>query len=99
MVQFISFDLPLPLSWASILSAALLLVVGAAIHNYTFMASHGPQEPPHAPTSVPIVGHLFGLMRSKFNYYVELRYDFILCPETFFWYLILPVSKQPYQFS
>ena len=98
MVQLIFFDLPLALSWASILSVALLLVGGVAIYHQRVMASHGPQEPPQAPTSLPIVGHLLGLMRSKFNYYVELRYVFMLCLATFVWYLILPVSKYLYRF-
>ncbi|KAK7936594.1 uncharacterized protein PG986_015032 [Apiospora aurea] len=33
---------------------------------------HDPREPPLAPSSLPIVGHLLGMMKSKFNYYVEL---------------------------
>ncbi|KAI9717487.1 MAG: hypothetical protein M1828_007187 [Chrysothrix sp. TS-e1954] len=32
-----------------------------------------PQEPPPAPSSIPFVGHVAGLMRNKFNYYVQLR--------------------------
>lgn len=37
------------------------------------MFGHDPREPPLAPQSIPILGHLLGLSRSKFNYYVELR--------------------------
>ncbi|KAK8108112.1 uncharacterized protein PG998_010125 [Apiospora kogelbergensis] len=33
---------------------------------------HDPREPPLAPASLPIVGHMFGMMKSKFNYYVDL---------------------------
>lgn len=33
---------------------------------------HDPREPPLAPSSIPVVGHLVGLSRSRFNYYVEL---------------------------
>ncbi|KAK8076766.1 hypothetical protein PG994_004038 [Apiospora phragmitis] len=33
---------------------------------------HDPREPPLASSSLPIVGHLVGMMRSKFNYYVDL---------------------------
>jgi hypothetical protein len=33
-----------------------------------------PREPPNAPTSIPYIGHVLGLMRSSFNYYVELKY-------------------------
>ncbi|KAK4120030.1 putative cytochrome P450 [Parathielavia appendiculata] len=36
------------------------------------MFGHDPREPPLAPTSIPLIGHLVGLSRSKFNYYVEL---------------------------
>ncbi|KUI69476.1 25-hydroxycholesterol 7-alpha-hydroxylase [Cytospora mali] len=36
------------------------------------MFSHDPREPPLAPQSIPIVGHMVGLSRSKFNYYVDL---------------------------
>ena len=35
---------------------------------------HDPREPPLAPASLPIVGHMVGMMKSKFNYYVDLRY-------------------------
>lgn len=38
------------------------------------MFSHDPREPPLAPQSIPIIGHMIGLFRSKFNYYVDLRY-------------------------
>lgn len=38
------------------------------------MLSHDPREPPLAPQSIPLIGHIIGLSRSKFNYYVELRY-------------------------
>lgn len=38
------------------------------------MFSHDPREPPLAPQSIPIIGHMVGLSRSKFNYYVDLRY-------------------------
>ncbi|KAI3394539.1 hypothetical protein diail_2588 [Diaporthe ilicicola] len=36
------------------------------------MFGHDPREPPLAPQSIPIVGHILGLSRSKFNYYVDL---------------------------
>ena len=32
-----------------------------------------PREPPSVSGSIPYIGHVIGLMRSKFNYYVELR--------------------------
>ncbi len=36
------------------------------------MFGRDSREPPLAPSSIPIIGHLVGLSRSKFNYYVEL---------------------------
>lgn len=44
------------------------------------MFSHDPREPPLAPQSIPIIGHMIGLSRSKFNYYVDLRYAHSLMP-------------------
>ena len=32
-----------------------------------------PREPPSVSGSIPYIGHVIGLMRNKFNYYVELR--------------------------
>lgn len=34
---------------------------------------HDPREPPLASSSLPVVGHMVGMMKSKFNYYVDLR--------------------------
>ncbi|KAI1815748.1 cytochrome P450 [Poronia punctata] len=36
------------------------------------MFGHDQHEPPLAPQSIPIVGHMVGMSRSKFNYYVDL---------------------------
>ncbi|KAL2017349.1 hypothetical protein VTK56DRAFT_2272 [Thermocarpiscus australiensis] len=36
------------------------------------MFGHDPREQPLAPQSIPVIGHLVGLVRSKFNYYVDL---------------------------
>ncbi|PVH95591.1 putative cytochrome P450 [Periconia macrospinosa] len=33
---------------------------------------HDPREPPLAPSSLPIVGHMVGLMNRKFNFYADL---------------------------
>ena len=38
------------------------------------MFGHDAREPPLAPQSIPIIGHMIGLSRSSFNYYVDLRY-------------------------
>lgn len=32
-----------------------------------------PREPPFVAAGIPYIGHVIGLMRSKFNYYVQLR--------------------------
>lgn len=58
----------------------LLFSIGIATLIYfaaSKMFGHDPREPPLAPQSIPIVGHMVGLSRSKFNYYVDLRHD---CP-------------------
>lgn len=64
-------------------STLLLLFIGV-VTLVTIAArkllSHDPREPPLAPQSIPIIGHMIGLSRSKFNYYVELRYA--PCPIT-----------------
>lgn len=57
---------------------SLLVLLGVLVLSFfaartMFGSSHDPREPPLAPQSIPIVGHLVGLSRSKFNYYVELR--------------------------
>ncbi|GAB1316379.1 hypothetical protein MFIFM68171_06589 [Madurella fahalii] len=36
------------------------------------MFGHDPREPPLARQSVPFIGHMVGLARAKFNYYVDL---------------------------
>lgn len=58
-------------------STVLLLFVGAvtliAIAARRLLG-HDPREPPLAPQSIPMIGHMVGLSRSKFNYYVDLRY-------------------------
>lgn len=56
----------------------LLVLLGVLTFSYLaarkmFGSSHDPREPPLAPQSIPVVGHLIGLSRSKFNYYVDLR--------------------------
>jgi hypothetical protein len=54
-----------------------LLAIGIGTY---FALSHflgtklDPREPPIARTSIPYIGHVIGMMRSKFNYHVELRY-------------------------
>lgn len=66
-------------------STLLLLFIGI-VTALTIAArkilSHDPREPPLAPQSIPIIGHMIGLSRSKFNYYVELRYAHMPYPIT-----------------
>ncbi|KAK4156498.1 cytochrome P450 [Chaetomidium leptoderma] len=53
----------------------LAIIIGLVTLGYFAtrkMFGHDPREPPLAPSSIPIIGHLVGLSRSKFNYYVEL---------------------------
>ena len=57
----------------SVTALALLLFLGAFFLLYSRLATQDPREPPEAPTAIPIVGHLIGLTRNKFNYYVQLR--------------------------
>ncbi|KAI1206943.1 cytochrome P450 [Annulohypoxylon truncatum] len=56
-------------------STVLLIFIGAVTLTYFLarkMWGHDPREPPLAPQSIPIIGHMIGLSRSKFNYYVDL---------------------------
>lgn len=56
------------------LLAAGLALAGGLILAYLIIAkSKDTREPPEAPSTIPVIGHVLGLMRSKFNYYVELR--------------------------
>lgn len=56
---------------------AAVLVIGGLTISYLIirkMFGHDAREPPLAPQSIPFIGHMLGLSRSKFNYYVDLRY-------------------------
>lgn len=46
------------------------------------MFGHDPREPPLAPQPFPIIGHMIGLSRSKFNYYVDLRHAITPVPKS-----------------
>ena len=55
-----------------------LLSLAIIIGTYVFFTRvlgtmHDPREPPLVSGFIPYIGHVIGLMRSKFNYYVELR--------------------------
>lgn len=54
----------------------VLFLIGAGTLAYLATRrrlGHDPREPPLAPQSIPILGHMIGLSRKKFNYYVDLR--------------------------
>ncbi|KAI1109257.1 cytochrome P450 [Nemania sp. NC0429] len=56
-------------------SNLLALVAGVVATAYLVtrkMFGHDRREPPLAPQSVPLIGHMIGMSRSKFNYYVDL---------------------------
>ncbi|RYO86605.1 hypothetical protein DL764_008995 [Monosporascus ibericus] len=58
-------------------SDPIFLFIFIGVVTLTYLAArkgfgHDPREPPLAPQSIPIVGHIVGLSWSKFNYYVDL---------------------------
>lgn len=55
-----------------ILTSAVIAIVTYLIARNMF--GNNLQEPPPAPSSIPLIGHAVGLSRSSFNYYTELRY-------------------------
>ncbi|KAL8714072.1 MAG: hypothetical protein Q9225_006631 [Loekoesia sp. 1 TL-2023] len=58
-------------------------------YNRYLAVSQDPKEPPLVPSSVPIIGHLIGLLRHKNDYYVDLREKHSLPIYT----LAMPASK------
>ncbi|KAK3372601.1 putative cytochrome P450 [Podospora didyma] len=60
------------------LGLPLAILIGIATLGYLAsrkLSSHDPREPPLAPSAIPIIGHLIGLSRSKFNYYSALYHQ------------------------
>ncbi|KAI4858653.1 putative cytochrome P450 [Hypoxylon rubiginosum] len=53
-----------------ILTSAVIAIVTYLIARNMF--GNNLQEPPPAPSSIPLIGHAVGLSRSSFNYYTEL---------------------------
>lgn len=43
------------------------------------LSSHDPREPPLAPSSIPVIGHLIGMARRGFNYHVDIWYEHDRC--------------------
>jgi hypothetical protein len=56
--------------------AALVTLIYLAARRMNF--GHDPREPPLAPQSIPLIGHMVGLSKSSFNYYVDLRYLYLI---------------------
>ena len=78
MMDSILFD-RIDFSWTKIVtptfaSLVTLVAISCALVSYVFLPrnTHKAQEPPEA-SAFPLFGHLVGLTRKKFNYYVELR--------------------------
>lgn len=56
------------------LLVSLAIIVGTSLFLTRIVGiKQDPREPPLVSAYVPYVGHVIGLMRSKFNYYVQLR--------------------------
>ena len=57
-------------------SPSMLAVAGvtalATIAAWT-LSKHDPREPPLASPGIPLIGHMIGMGRETFNYYVNLR--------------------------
>lgn len=51
------------------------LIIGATIAIARFFEARqlDAREPPAVHTSIPYFGHVFGLIRSSLNYFLELR--------------------------
>ncbi|KAK2593009.1 hypothetical protein QQS21_009299 [Conoideocrella luteorostrata] len=55
---------------------------------------HDRREPPLAPQSIPLIGHVIGLARNKFDYYVQLRHVLNPLPSLDELKLTLPCPSQ-----
>lgn len=76
----------------SLTSLMILLAIG--VGTYMVFAIYSgqkidPREPPAAQTNIPYIGHVIGIMRSKFNYYVNLSHKTLLPILT----VVLPGTK------
>lgn len=74
---FLAFSVALIMPSTPSHSNLLVFVAGVVTITYFLarkMFGHDSREPPLAPQSVPLIGHMIGMSRSKFNYYVDLRY-------------------------
>ncbi|EHK21869.1 uncharacterized protein TRIVIDRAFT_230790 [Trichoderma virens Gv29-8] len=53
--------------------AALGVTILLVAINKWLLPSYDGREPPLAPTSIPVFGHVFGFMRNSFGYYEKLN--------------------------
>lgn len=54
------------------------LAVAVCVGFYYLLArflkvKHDPREPPILPQTIPVVGHVIGMIQKKGRYYVQLR--------------------------
>ncbi|KAK1830673.1 cytochrome P450 [Podospora conica] len=61
-------------------SPAVVVCIGAltlalVVLRKATKTSHDPREPPLAPQSIPLIGHIIGLARRNFEYYVDLSHQ------------------------
>ncbi|KAL2212819.1 putative cytochrome P450 [Sarocladium strictum] len=53
------------------LALSIAGIVAVAFTTWS-LTKHDSREPPLAPTSIPVIGHIIGLTRETFNYYVNI---------------------------
>ncbi len=72
LIRFFSIAICMSNNTTSFLRFICLITIAFFATHKIF--GHDPREPPLAPQSIPIIGHMIGLSRRKFNYYIGLRY-------------------------
>lgn len=61
-------------TWQTTLLMSLAIIVGTSLLLTRVLGMmQDPREPPSVSGYIPYIGHVIGLMQSKFNYYVQLR--------------------------
>ncbi|KAJ8068999.1 hypothetical protein OCU04_002677 [Sclerotinia nivalis] len=66
------------LSPKSLMIIPVLGILTYILLNLLSITNSDPCEPPTAPTRIPYIGHVLGLGRRKFNYYVDLSQKTLL---------------------
>lgn len=59
----------------SLLVAVTVLACSIFVFDRVLGVKRSAHEPPYISPKVPVVGHVVGLLRYKFDYYIDLRYD------------------------